>query len=481
MNKAIFLLFIFLGACTKLDEGIERRDPLIAHYPALIEEEHDLDATDFPQIRLEVYLQPDKLIYSVQQEISYVNRSPNTVHELYFRTLMQSYGGRLTLSAAKVDEKDVQVHFEDAGGFFSIRLLEPLVPKAKSEIEFDFSATIGGKAPKNSRLFAYHDNCLMFDYFYPSIMVNGPGGIDLSPPLSYGDLVYNEAALFTVELTYPTDFLYASSGVRTGSELVDSEYKKDLIVTGPARSFFLAGGFGWTKQTAQHGHTVINILGAAGNTELLNKAAPYALEALEIMSSILLPYPYAELDVVFIPAGWSAMEFSGIIAMGENYLPGFSAAAKKLSFRNSELILVHEMMHQWFFNYVGNDQLREPWLDEAFVQYMGRYYFSKKNGRKREQEYMTFLNNIAKESITGPAAIDQTVYEYSNGGEYTKVVYGKAALRIAEFADFTGRERFLEFIAWYLRKNRWHIVSTTRFFKQLEDFFGEEPAAHFRL
>ncbi len=481
MNKAIFLPIILLGACVQKDKGIERPDPIVAHNPALIEEEHDLDAIDFPQIRLEVYLQPDERIYAVRQEISYVNNSSDAVEELYFRTLMQSCGGRLTLHAAKADGKDVQAHFGDAGNFFSIKLPEPLIPDSRAEIEFDFSVTFDEKAPANSRLFAYYDDCLMLDYFYPSIMVNGSGGIDVSPPLPYGDLVYNEAALFTVELTYPRGFTYASSGVCTRSEQEDPAHRKDLIVTGPARSFFLSGGFGWTKQTVQLGNTVVNVLGAARNMELLKTALPYASEALRLMSSKLPAYPYTELDVVFIPAAWSAMEYPGIIAMGENYLQGFSGGVERLSFRNSELILVHELIHQWFFNYVGNDQLREPWLDEAFTQYLGGCYFYEKYGKNREQEYMAFLKSTAKESDAVPADIDRTVYDYSNGREYTKAIYGAAPLRLAGFADFVGRERFLEFIAWYLRKNRWGIVSTTRFLRQLGDFFGENTAAHLRL
>ena len=31
--------------------------------------------------------------------------------------------------------------------------------------------------------------------------------------------------------------------------------------------------------------------------------------------------------------------------------------------------LVHEVAHQWFYGLVGNDQFRDPWLDEGFATY----------------------------------------------------------------------------------------------------------------
>ena len=31
--------------------------------------------------------------------------------------------------------------------------------------------------------------------------------------------------------------------------------------------------------------------------------------------------------------------------------------------------LVHEVAHQWFYGLVGNDQFRDPWLDEGFAMY----------------------------------------------------------------------------------------------------------------
>jgi aminopeptidase N len=36
-------------------------------------------------------------------------------------------------------------------------------------------------------------------------------------------------------------------------------------------------------------------------------------------------------------------------------------------------VVYHEVAHQWFYAQLGNDQQREPWLDEGFADFSARY------------------------------------------------------------------------------------------------------------
>ena len=36
-------------------------------------------------------------------------------------------------------------------------------------------------------------------------------------------------------------------------------------------------------------------------------------------------------------------------------------------------VVYHEVAHQWFYGQIGNDQQREPWLDEAFADFSARW------------------------------------------------------------------------------------------------------------
>lgn len=68
-------------------------------------------------------------------------------------------------------------------------------------------------------------------------------------------------------------------------------------------------------------------------------------------------FPYQDLWVSVLPAIPSGIEFPGAIQYGDVDLE-----------EHSQLV-PHELAHMWFYGLVGNNQARDPWLDEAFAEY----------------------------------------------------------------------------------------------------------------
>lgn len=428
----------------------------------------------YQRIIMELELDPEMKHYTVKQKIYYTNNYDHPLDEIYFRTHMGTDPGIFDLHSYHVSGHKTALINVNSQNYFLIEFSAQIAPGVQVEIMLNYSVTIPAEKPKNSRLFAFYDNSLMFDYFYPSLMVYGRKGWDLSEALPYGDLTYNEAALFEVTVSRPEDFLYASTGTVTGSEKsFESDIVIDRIVTGPVRSFFLAGGFDWIKYSVRSGETEISVFGSSDLAGKIENSLTVVKQAFETMSSVLTVYPYTEFDVVFIPAGWSAMEYPGIIAVGENYLNNFPPEYKTLSFRNAEFILVHELVHQWFFNIVGNDQINDPWLDESFTQYMVKYYFQIVYGPEKAEEYVKFLKKTAADTVGKDIPVNLSVGGYKNSSEYTRAVYGKAPLFFHSLKQKAGTSKFLEFVKWYLDKHSWQIVDTEHFMSDLDEFFGE--------
>lgn len=69
-------------------------------------------------------------------------------------------------------------------------------------------------------------------------------------------------------------------------------------------------------------------------------------------------FPYRTLWVTIIP-DTTGIEFPGAIFYGDT--PPQAVAHGSL--------VGHELAHMWFYALVGNDQARDPWLDESFAQY----------------------------------------------------------------------------------------------------------------
>ena len=109
----------------------------------------------------------------------------------------------------------------------------------------------------------------------------------------------------------------------------------------------------------------------------------YARDAVQTFEEEFGEYPYRELDIVAVPVLAGGIEFPGIFNVANEYYTqpgGFF-----------ETIVVHETAHQWFFGLVGNNQLTEPWLDEALAQYATLRYYDAVRGERSADAFRRYL------------------------------------------------------------------------------------------
>jgi hypothetical protein len=79
---------------------------------------------------------------------------------------------------------------------------------------------------------------------------------------------------------------------------------------------------------------------------------------LERVSEYLGPVPVDDLWVSVIPDQTEGIEFPGALQVGDLSLP------------EDAWVVTHELAHLWFYGLVGNNQARDPWLDEAFASFV---------------------------------------------------------------------------------------------------------------
>ena len=75
---------------------------------------------------------------------------------------------------------------------------------------------------------------------------------------------------------------------------------------------------------------------------------------------------------------------------------------------NLELLVAHEMAHQWWYNIVHNDPVTEPWLDEALAEYSMRIYMESMRGIDDAEglvarRWQTPLNGLKPKARTQPS------------------------------------------------------------------------------
>lgn len=72
------------------------------------------------------------------------------------------------------------------------------------------------------------------------------------------------------------------------------------------------------------------------------------------------------------PIAYHGMEYPQAIFLGVELYTRFR--------ENLEVLTVHEMAHQWWYNIVHNDPVREPWLDEALAEFSVMIYMENIRG-----------------------------------------------------------------------------------------------------
>jgi aminopeptidase N len=166
------------------------------------------------------------------------------------------------------------------------------------------------------------------------------------------------------------------------------------------------------------------------------------------------------------------------LAGGIEY-PGLVVIAERLYDQQGgffEFATVHEVAHQWWYSLVGNDQLDDPWLDEALAQYTSLLYYEDRYGDEAAQA-------VLQSAFQGPyrriqedkqdMAVGLPVDAYSEG-LYGAVVYAKGPLFFDALRQEVGDEVFQEILRTYFEKHRYGVAYPVDLVAVAEETSGQD-------
>jgi hypothetical protein len=397
----------------------------------------------------------------IGERVLYTNREDVPLDAVYLRLFPNAAGGKVTVSDLKVDGYDVEPVYEFLDSAMRVPLSPALQPGEQVEIEIDLALKVAREMGGNYGLFGYFDDVLVLDEFYPVIPVYDDEGWNVDAPPRNGDWSYYDASFYLVRVTAPSDVTVVASGVQVGYER-DGRNQTLTFAAGPARSFYLAASDRFIVVSRTVGETTINSYVVDGlEDEKFKIALQQATDALDSFGGRFGVYPYTEFDVVSTPMRASGVEYPGVIAIAiERYGPDSAMASL-------ESTVAHETGHQWFYNLVGNDQVDEPWLDEALVQYVTGVYYHDTYGARAELDWRDWMFGYWSRAGQAEIPIGLPSGSYESD-QYGPIVYGRGALFIAALEEVMGRNTFDEFLRDYAESNRWGI-GTGDEFKQLAE------------
>ncbi|HEY4579783.1 MAG TPA: M1 family aminopeptidase, partial [Candidatus Acidoferrales bacterium] len=128
-----------------------------------------------------------------------------------------------------------------------------------------------------------------------------------------------------------------------------------------------------------------------------------------------------------------------------------------------EVATVHEVGHQWFYSLIGDDQLLEPWLDEAAASYTEVLYDERVHGAGAASATLSDFWRYLDFTDHPELPIGLAVADYPSENDYGVIVYGKGALFFAALRGELGDETFFAFLHNYYDNYRYGFVTSKDF------------------
>ena len=391
-----------------------------------------------------------------QQIIRYFNVENEPLTEVYFRLYPNFQGGRVEVSHLSVNGTPMIPSLESSDTALRVDLIKPLEPGESLVLEMDFYLTIPTEMGGNYGLFGYFEDVLVLDTFYPMIPAYDENGWYKQTPQENGDLTYQDASFYIVEVKAPSDLVLVSSGVAVGKELMD-ESQTIVFAAGPARDFYLAGSREFVEMKDNVGDTTVRVVTRPEYSVNQALAVDYATHAIEILSKRIGEYPYTEFEVLSSPMRALGIEYPGITSIVvDEFVEGEELYGLPTA-QMLESTLAHEAGHMWFYNAVGNDQQNEPWVDESLTQYVTYIYYEERygDGGGYVDSWMGRWSTVEHAEI--PVGLPAGEYQ---GREYSGIVYGRGPLFFWALEQDYGQETILSAIKSYYADFLWGNAGT---------------------
>lgn len=414
-------------------------------------------------------------------QIEYTNTTGDAIGELPFRLYGNDgdeLGDLLRVSDVTVDGAAVTPARSDDYTTVYVPLAGPLAPDASVTIGMSFFTGVPVNEQEHYGIFNIDtvNGTWALAHWYPILAGWDPDrGWVLDPPSENGDPIFSTTSTYDVTLRTPAGWRAVTSGVEVESSETDSAAER-RFVTGPSRDFTMVLDDDFDVVEREVGGTMISSWYNPGQERTGQAVLDYTAQALQYFNDLIGPYPYATLDVMPVELfGAAGVEFPQLFYMSSGYYePNQDLGVPN----NLDFTVAHEVLHQWWYYMVGNNQYDHAYIDEGLTQFMSsELYFSAVYGPEAG-EIMTdrHLLNPFRANVEGgnDQVVDTPTDDFSSGGAYVFAAYTKAPVGFMAIHDEIGAEAFDEAVTTYFYDNWFTVASPDDLQSALEEASGQD-------
>jgi aminopeptidase N len=422
------------------------------------------------------------------EKVSLRNNNKVNLNELVFHLYADSYNlaetrpsiggtpqkltkeeiGDIKINSVKFNNEDIK--FTEDNQVLKIPLKSEFKPGEEMELEIAFTL----KIPKSNDRLGYYNEQYSITNWYPILSVFDESTLkwDENPFHPVGESNYSECSDYKLEIAVPKGMVVATTGIKTvetGEDLEDklvfeAENSRDFM-------FFMSKDYKVVSKEVDGVKVNSYYLKEESTAKrMLNLAG----EALRFYNTTFGKYPYSEYDVVESYLQGGAMEYPSITQMGA--YPKLSEDYKESNITFFDEAVVHETGHQWWYSTVGNNEFKEPVLDESFTSYSTALFFENLYG-----EYSA--NGVKGAFLRSPFKISSPIFRSTDKytwQDFSLVVYNLGPVVLEDLRQKVGKEKFLEIFKCYYERYKFKNATFDGFISVIEEKCGNNISEYVR-
>lgn len=430
----------------------------------------NINLENISSYKMDVILDDESKGLICNQTVNYINNTKQDLKNIYFHIYPNAFSKEEYAPFEKsqmnkaypngfnegyIDIKNILIQNQKAKyniegnkeDILKICLDKPL--KRNQPIAIDIKYRI--KLPNSVGRFGYGKDTINITNWFPIACVYDDKGWNTKSYETIGDPFYSDISNYNVTILAPSKYKIGSTG-KVISYKTNNKKSMYNIEAKKVRdfAFILSDKFNIKKDYTKNTEIITYNL----DDKLSALATTISKDSIDIFSNLFGKYPYNTYSVIASDFYIGGMEYPTLSMIDKTL---YNPKNKFLL----EYVIAHETAHQWWYSAVGNDEVNEPWLDEALTEYSTVLYFENKYGKETARKLIRTMEKQSKSYSSKD--IFKPSNKYKNSIDYSINVYTKGAVVIDNIRKEVGDKVFFKVLRQYFETYKFENANTKQF------------------